>query len=33
MEAHPNRGTLLALLNAAKLAAPNGQPAPNLWDI
>lgn len=33
MEAHPNRGTLLALLDAAKLAAPNGEPAPNLWGI
>lgn len=33
MEAHPDRGTLAALVKAATAAAPGGKPAPHLWAI
>jgi hypothetical protein len=33
MEAHPDRGVLLALLNAATAAAPGGKATPHLWAI
>lgn len=33
MQAHPDRQTLLLLLDAATAAAPGGKPAPNLWSI
>lgn len=33
LEAHPDRGTLHALLEAATAAAPGGKPAPHVWAI
>lgn len=33
LEAHPDRGTLAALLGAATAAAPGGQPAAGVWAI
>lgn len=33
MQAHPDRHSLVCLINAATAAAPGGKPAPHVWAI